>query len=84
MSILSFGNTFGPIKWPENTQKYLKAQMCLVYTGCFFLLVRPKNDYKSQPLKEFSELVLSKKRLRMEKFKYQNWFYSTVEPVQIL
>ena len=36
-------------------------------TGWFFWLVRPKNE--CQPLKEFSELVLPKKRLRMKKVK---------------
>ena len=37
-------------------------------TGCFFYWCGQKMT-KSQPLKEFSELVLPKKRLRMKKVK---------------
>ena len=45
--------------------KFMKIQ------GAFFDWSAQKMT-KSQPLKEFSELALPKKRLRMKKFKYQN------------
>ena len=52
----------------QTTQVFWKEGHLPSYTGCFFYWSALKMT-KSQPLKEFSELVLPKKRLRMKKVK---------------